>query len=145
MVKRVMEEDGLSDANMVHSADPTRLAELFGADAVLYVSIERWDAQYAVLTTTVTVDFNYVMKDGDTGVKIWETEQTIVYQPQSGGSGNLIADLVFAAVQAAATKANPNYLPLARQANYSAVVKTHHGLPAGPYRIKEYGLDTDRY
>lgn len=145
MVKRVMEEDGLADANMVHSADPTRLAELFGADSILYVSIERWDAQYAVLTTTVTVDFKYVLKDGDTGMILWKTDQRIIYQPQSGGSGNLFADLVISAVQAAVTKAKPNYLPLARQANYSAVVETHHGLPAGPYRSKEYQLDTNRF
>lgn len=145
MVKRVMEEDGLSDADMVHHADPTRLAELFGADCVLYISIERWDAQYAVLTTTVTVALNYTLKDGDTGQTIWATDQSIVYQPQSTSSGNIIADLVIAAVQAAATKAKPNYMPLARQANHHAVVETHHGLPAGPYRPKEYKLDRDRY
>jgi hypothetical protein len=55
LVKRLLEDDGLSDANIVHSADPTRLRELFGADAILYISIERWDARYAVLSTTVTV------------------------------------------------------------------------------------------
>ena len=44
LVKRVLEDDGLSDAVLVHSADPKRLAALFGADAVLYVTIERWDA-----------------------------------------------------------------------------------------------------
>ena len=145
MVKRVMEEDGLADADMVHHADPTRLAALFGADSVLYVSVERWDAQYAVLTTTVTVEFNYTLKDGHTGETIWETDQKIVYQPQSGGSGNIIADLIISAVQAAATKAKPNYMPLARQANGSAVVETHHGLPAGPYREQEYKLDTERF
>jgi len=145
MVKRVMEEDGLADADMVHSADPTRLAALFGADSVLYVSVERWDAQYAVLTTTVTIEFNYVLKDGHTGNTLWETDQKIVYQPQSGGSGNIFADLIIAAVQAAATKAKPNYMPLARQANGYAVVETHHGLPAGPYRVKEYQLDQERF
>ncbi len=145
MVKRVMEEDGLADADMVHHADPTRLAALFGADSVLYVSVERWDAKYAVLTTTVTVEFNYVLKDGHTGETLWQSAQRIVYQPQSGGSGNIIADLIISAVQAAATKAKPNYLPLARQANNYTVVETHHGLPAGPYRAKEYRKDTDRF
>ncbi len=145
MVKRVMEEDGLADADMVHSADPTRLAALFGADSVLYVSVERWDAQYAVFTTTVTVEFNYVLKDGHTGETLWQSDQKIVYQPQSGGSGNLIADLIISAVQAAATKAKPNYMPLARQANKHTVVETHHGLPAGPYRVKEYQLDMERF
>lgn len=145
MVKRVMEEDGLADADMVHSADPTQLAALFGADSVLYVSIQRWDAQYAVLSTTVTIDLDYTLKDGHTGETIWETDQKIVYQPQSGGSGNIIADLIISAVQAAATKAKPNYMPLARQANGSAVVETHHGLPAGPYRVDEYHLDQERF
>ncbi len=145
MVKRVMEADGLADADMVHSADPTRLAALFGADSVLYISVERWDAQYAVLTTTVTVEFSYVLKDGHTAETLWESDQRIVYQPQSGGSGNLIADLIISAVQAAATKAKPNYMPLARQANHHTVVETHHGLPAGPYRLKEYQLDMERF
>ena len=71
--------------------------------------------------------------------------QKIVYQPQNNSSGNAIVDLITAAVQAAATKAKPNYIPLARQANGKAVVKTHHGLPAGPYRVKEYKLDTARF
>ena len=145
MVKRVMEEDGLADADMVHSADPTRLASLFGADAVLYISIERWDAQYAVLSTTVTVEFDYTLKDGHTGQTLWQSAQRIVYQPQSGGSGNIIADLVVAAVQAAVTKAKPNYLPLARQANGNAVSRIHYGLPAGPYRPQEYRLDTEQF
>jgi len=145
MVKRVMEQDGLADADMVHSADPTRLASLFGADSVLYVSIERWDAQYAVLTTTVTVELSYVLKDGHTAGNLWKSSQKIVYQPQSNSSGNIFADLIVAAVQAAATKAKPNYMPLARQANGAAVVETHHGLPAGPYRVKEYQLDTDLF
>jgi len=145
MVKRVMEEDGLADADMVHAADPTRLAALFGADSVLYVSVERWDAQYAVLSTTVTVEFDYVLKDGHTGQTLWRSGQRIVYQPQAGGSGNIIADLIISVVQAAATKAKPNYLPLARQANKNAVVRTHHGLPAGPYRPKEYQKDIERF
>lgn len=145
MVKRVMEADGLSDADMVHHADPTRLAALFGADSVLYISIERWDAKYAVLSTSVTVEFYYQLKDGHTGQTLWESDQKIVYQPQGASSGNIIADLIISAVQAAATKARPNYLPLARQANAETVIETYHGLPAGPYRPLEYNLDQDRF
>ncbi|MBP9855619.1 MAG: DUF799 family lipoprotein, partial [Candidatus Omnitrophica bacterium] len=42
MIKRVLEDDGLSDANLVHDAPVEKLAALFGADAVLYVTIKRW-------------------------------------------------------------------------------------------------------
>jgi hypothetical protein len=62
IVKRLLEDDGPSDANVVHEADPRKLAEIFGADAMLYVTIERWDAKYLVLSTHVTVALTYVLK-----------------------------------------------------------------------------------
>src|ERR1039457_3429343 len=79
MVKSVMADDGLSDANLVHSGDPRRLGELFGADAVMYISIERWDARYVLLSTTVTVELNYSIKSGHTGQELWASHLLVVY------------------------------------------------------------------
>jgi hypothetical protein len=141
MVKRVLEDEGLSDPNLVHTADPARLCNLFGADSVLYVSIEAWTAQYMVFSTQVTVEFDYVMKDGKTGDTIWKEHKRVVYAPQQqSGGGSPLASLVAAAVQAAITKAAPNYMPLARQANAEVINTPGVGLPAGP-RHKEYGKD----
>jgi len=134
LVKRVLEDDGLSDADLVHSAPTSKLCDLFGADAVLYVSIERWDAQYMIVTTQVTVDLIYTIKDGKTGDTLWEDHQTMVYSPQSNqNSGSPMATLIVMAVQAAITKADPNYLPLAQQANAKAFTYPGHGIPPGPY------------
>lgn len=144
IVKRLLEDDGLSDANLVHEADPRRLAEIFGADAILYVTIERWDAKYLVLATRVTVEFTYVLKSGATGEELWRTTEHMAYQPQSSSSGNPLADLIAQAVTAAITKAAPNYMPLTRQANGFAVSRPHQGLPAGPYH-KEYKKDTSQF
>ena len=131
MVKSVLADDGLSDADLVHSGDPRRLGELFGADAVMYISIERWDARYVVLATTVTVELNYTLKSAHTGEMLWKNHQIVVYQPQQNSGG--IAGLVANAIAAAITKAAPNYMPLARQANGGAVNVKGTGLPAGPY------------
>jgi hypothetical protein len=144
LVKRLLEDDGLSDADLVHSADPTRLRELFGTDAILYISIERWDARYLVLSTTVTVEFKYILKSGKTGEVLWENSEMMVYTPQSQSSGNVLADLIAMAVTAAVTKAAPNYIPLAKQANKLAVTKRHRGLPAGPYDDK-YKKDAEQF
>ena len=134
LVKRVMEDDGLADADMVHSADPVVLASLFGADSVLYVSIERWDAKYAVFSTTVTVDFKYQLKSGTTGEELWATKQHMVYTPQNNNnSGSPLADLIAAAITAAIEKAAPNYIPLTQQANALALGSRYRGLPAGPF------------
>ncbi|AUN30050.1 DUF799 domain-containing protein [Niveispirillum cyanobacteriorum] len=134
MVKRFMEDEGLADANLVHSADPTRVANLFGADAVMFVSLEKWDSAYAVLATTTTVSLSYVLKHGKTGQTIWTDEVTLAYSPQAQNSGgNLLASLIAQAVIAAVERAKPSYLPLANQANSMALYAPGHGMPTGPY------------
>jgi hypothetical protein len=145
LVKNVMEEEGLSDANLVHSADPARLGELYGADSILYISIENWETTYAVLVATTTVSFEYILKSGKTGEEFWRETSTINYTPQSQSSGGgLVGLLVVMAINAAVQKAAPNYMPLARQANGTAVNTVGQGLPAGPYH-QSYEKDTDQF
>jgi len=134
VVKFLLENDGLSDAAMVHLADPRRLCSLFGADTVLYVTIDRWDARYMVLTTQVTVGFDYTIKGCKTGEVLWSHQQTFLYSPQNHSSGNPFGDLIVMAVTAAMTKAAPNYMPLARQANAMSFRYPGPGIPPGPYR-----------
>jgi hypothetical protein len=145
LVKRLLEDDGLADASMVHAADPVRLASLFGAEAVLYVTIQRWDAKYMLVSTQVTVQFTYLIKDGRSGETLWTGQRTSMYQSDSGGGQGGAASLIAAIVSAAVTKASPNYMPLARQANAQAMGEGAQGpgFPYGPYR-PEYGTDYPR-
>jgi hypothetical protein len=130
LVKRVLEDDGLSDASLVHGADPIRLAALFGADAVLYATIQRWEAKYVLVTTQVTVEFEWTLKDGKTGDTLWRDHKLLSYASDDAGGG-----LIGALVNAAITKAAPDYMRLARQASGAAVADpARGGFPAGPYR-----------
>jgi hypothetical protein len=144
LVKKVMSDDGLSDADMVHQNDPTVLGKMFGADSILYITIARWDSKYLVLNTTTTVELDYVLKSGTTGETLWKDHRHLAYSPKNNSSGNAIADLVVAAVQAAVEKAKPDYIPLARQANGLSVYLSGTGLPAGPYDVR-YQNDTAEY
>lgn len=136
MVKHVMEDDGLGDANLVHGSDTVKLAGLFGADAVLYVTIERWDSQYAVLSTVTTVELSYILKSGTTGEELWKRKERLAYDPSGQSSQGGLAGLIAKAVIAAMEKAKPNYIPLARQVNSSAFYREGQGWPAGPYDEK---------
>jgi hypothetical protein len=144
LVKRVLEDDGLADSNLVHQANPKRLGELFGVDTILYITIHKWDAKYAVIATSVEVEFTYSLKSGKTGEEIWKSKEAMTYSPQSRSSGNPIADLLAMAITAGMTKAAPNYIPLAQQANGHAVLRLHQGLPAGPYHA-EHGKDQSSF
>lgn len=130
--KTVLEQEGFYDGDQVHKQPPETLARLFGADAVLFVTINRWDAQYAILATTVTVDFDYrlVAKDG---TELWKANKKMQYTPQNNSTGNPIADLVASAVTAALQRAKPNYMPLAQMANVQVLTAEPTAIPNGPY------------
>lgn len=100
---------------------------------MLYVIINQWDAKYMILSTSVTVDLSYVIKSGESGETLWEHQQKMVYVPQNNSSGNPFVDLIVMAVNAAVTKAAPNYVPLARQANAATFKFPGPGVPLGPY------------
>ena len=131
--KVILEREGLYEGEQIKDVPAARLASMFGADAILYVHIRRWDAQYLVFSTTVTVNFDYRMVDRD-GNEIWKTTQAMTYAPQQNqSSGNAIADLIAAGITAAITRAAPNYMPLTQQANDMALVSGPDALPPGPY------------
>lgn len=133
MVKRILDDEGLSDAGLVHQADASRFAPLFGCDAVMFVEISRWDSQYLVISTSTNVEFHYTLKSCDTGATLWSDTQSMSYSPQASNSGNPLADLIAQAVVSALEKAKPNYMPLTQQANLIATHTIGQGLPAGPY------------
>lgn len=131
--KFVLEQEGFYEGERIHEQPPQTLAQLFGADAVLYVTINRWDAQFALLTTTVTVDFDYRMVSKD-GTEIWSEKKQLRYQPQNQNSGGSpLVSLISAVVNAAVTRAAPNFIPLTQQANQQAFILGPNALPDGPY------------
>ena len=131
-VKTVLEQEGLYEGEAIKGLGSETLADWFGADSVLYVEIDQWDAQYAVLSTTVTVDINYMLDDREVN-RIWDEDVTMRYTPQQSSSGNPLADLIGAAIVAGLTRSAPNYIPLMQQANNAAFVSGDRALPNGPY------------
>lgn len=135
--KFVLEQEGFYEGEQIHNQPPEVLARMFGADAVLYVTINRWDAQYLVLAATVTVEFDYRMVTKD-GVEIWKANQKMQYTPQNTNTGSALGNLIAMAITAAMTRAAPNYLPLTQQANQQVFVLGPNAIPNGPYRkVKE--------
>jgi hypothetical protein len=130
--KFVLEQEGFYEGEQIHKQAPEVLARLFGSDAILYVTINRWDARYTVLTTVVTVQFDYRMVAKD-GTEIWKAQQSMQYSPQNTSTGHPLANLLVAAINAAVTRAAPNYLPLTQQANQQVFILGPTAIPNGPY------------
>ena len=140
----LLKDIGLSEAGHIHQLPPSRFLDLFGADAVLFVTIEDWSTKYILISSSVVVDMKYELKDTRTGLSLWQGEQQVVHNSDAGGGGGgLIAGLIVMAVQAAITAITVDYMPLARQAN-QMVFLPPKGLPAGPYN-PEYKTDQSKF
>jgi hypothetical protein len=132
----VFQDLGLVEAGHIHQLPSERFFELFGADAVLFVTIKDWSTKYLILVSSVTVEMEYVLKDTKTGIVLWENNQ--IFQ-QSSQLGNPISMVISAAINAMIT----DYLPLARQANL-IVFRPPDGLPAGSYH-PDFMKDQDKF
>lgn len=138
----ILRDFGLTEAGHIQQLPTQRFFDLFGADAVLMVTIKDWSSKYLVLASSVVVSMDYVLKDTKTGTVLWQKTETVAHQSGSGGGGG-IAGLIVMAVDAAVNAAFTDYLPLARQAN-NQVFLPSWGLPAGPYH-PDYGKDQDKF
>lgn len=131
-IKTLLEYEGLYEPAEIHNQPPEQLAQLFKADAILYVTIHEWTSKYLLFSTTTQVDFEYRIVNAD-GAELWSARKMLQYTPESSSSGNPMADLIVAAVSAAVERAAPNYLPLTRQAHQQVFNGYKTGLPPGPY------------
>lgn len=129
--KYILEQEGLYEGDRIVNMPVPTLAKMFGADAILYVTINRWDAQYMIISTTVTVEFDYKLVAAD-GTVIWNENKKMTYTPQNNQGGGL-GGLVAAAISAAMTRAAPNYIPLAQSAHQQVFLMGPNQLPDGPY------------
>jgi len=137
--KFVLEQEGFYEGERIHQQPPETLAKLFGSDSVLYVTINQWDAKFVLFTTVVTVAFDYRLVNKD-GAEIWKESVRMQYQPQNNNnSASPMAALIGAVINAAITRAAPNYMPLTQQANQLAFILGPNALPDGPYRAAVAG------
>lgn len=126
LTKDVLMDMGLSDEGVLKEAPIQRFKDVFGADAVLYITIKQWVTTYLVISSSVTVEANYKLVDTNTEDVLWERTELVVQQ--SSGS-SLLEIALSAALNAMLT----DYRPLARQTNLQVLSKPSAGLPAGPY------------
>ena len=129
----IFAQEGILDEGLAWEVEPGRLAEYFGADAALYVTIREWDTSYLVITSSVTVAIDYRLVDCRTGSTIWERHARQTVSSRSHGAqpglAGLVVVLVANAIDAAVTAAATDYVPLASKANHDAFGK----LPPGIY------------
>jgi len=129
IVNDLLQQEGLYDTETILDAPLEKFKEYFGADAVLYMTIEEWDTQYLITSGSVTVKAKSELKSTSSGETIWFYDDKISVNTtsSSGGTGlfGLLTDLAITAIQTATT----DYVPIARDVNKNIFL----ALPDGKY------------
>ncbi len=130
-VSDVLKQEGLSDTETMMNIPPQKFREFFGADAVMYISILKWNTNYLLVAGSVTVQIECELKSSISGESLWYYNEemevnTTGEQNKQGGLAGVLLQAVETAVKTAAT----DYVPIARNVN----TKIFLTLPYGKYR-----------
>lgn len=123
----LLKQEGFYDSKMLFSVTPKKYKEYFGADAVLYIRLIKWDKSYYVVGGNVTVSVDFQLVSTVTGEALWQYNGTIVLDTGSSGGNNGLAGLFVALVATAIKTATADYLPLAKKANIQAITSMPYG------------------
>lgn len=131
VVDQFLKENGMPTAGEMHQIPLNKVHEIIGADAVLFTTLVQYGTKYQVLNSTTVVNVQGRLVDTRTGITLWEGVG--VAQENSGGSGNLIADMVAAAITQAVNSSTDSAHDVSRTANANLLQLKGRGILYGPY------------
>lgn len=108
VVSEMLKLEGLYDTEMMVNLPPQKFKQYFGADAVMYIRIIKWDTSYFVIGGKVTVSVLFLLKSTNTGEDLWKYEGTVVVNTagdsgSGGGLAGLLAQVITTAIKTATT------------------------------------------
>jgi hypothetical protein len=130
VVDQFMKENGLPTAGEMQGVSLNKIGEVFGADAVLYITLKQYGSKYQIITSTTIVTAEGKLVDVKTGLTLWEGTANV---QQSSSSGNAIADLIVAAVDQVINSSTDQAHYMSSQVNAQLLMTKDHGLLDGPY------------
>lgn len=129
LTSEILKQEGIYDSELVYDMPLDKFHEYFGADAILFTQIKKWDTSYAVIASSLTVSIDAEIKSTKTSETLWKYNGTVVVDLSGGDSGGGLVGLIAKAIVTAVNTAAADYTTYARQANGRFIVT----VPVGPY------------
>jgi hypothetical protein len=138
LADQLLKENGLPTPGEMHQAPLSKLRKVFGADAVLYITLREYGTKYQILSSVTRVTAQVRLVDATTETVLWES--VLSAQDDGGGNnsgGGLVGALINAAVRQAINSSTDHGRQVSRSANRQLTFE-NRGLLYGPYHPK-YG------
>lgn len=131
VIDQFLKENGMPGPGEMHQIPPQKFHEILVADAVMYTTLTEYGSKYQLINSRTVVSASAKLIDTRTGTLLWEGDATV--EENSGGSGNVLADLFAAAVTQAINSSTDAAHALCPEANELLFTPENYGLLFGPY------------
>jgi hypothetical protein len=141
LVDQTFKENGLTQPADMHQAPVQKLAEIFGADAALYITVEKYGAVYTVINSAVVVTANAKLVDLKTGVTIWNGQASASSEEGNNqNNGGLLGALIAGIIKQAINNAGDRGRDISAVASQRLLSARPNGILYGP-RSAKFGKD----
>lgn len=131
VVDELLKQNGCPTPGEMHRVPLAKLREVFGADAVLYLTVKQWGTAYRVIDSVTTVTVEGRLVDAATGTQIWSGTSSVI-DSSAQGQRDLISMLVTAvATQVVSAAGDPSH-DIAPAVSLDLTSNADHGLLLGP-------------
>ncbi len=134
VVDQFLKENGMPTPGEMHQIPLDKVRDIVGADSVMFITLNQYGSKFQLLSSVTTVSASAKLIDTRTGTMLWDGQATLQQSPDS--SGNLLADVITAAIsQAINSKTDPAHA-VSRAVNVQLFTAEGRGLLLGPYHPK---------
>lgn len=127
LVNEILKNEGMYDTELMVNVPPEKFKQHFGADAVMFIKINKWDTSYYVIGGNVTVGVECLLKSTNTGAELWKYQGLVKVDTTGERRVEGLLGLAFQIIETAVKTAMTDYVPIARQANYMTLISMPHG------------------
>lgn len=126
LTKEFFKSNGLTEAFEIQNLPLNKLHDVFGADAVLYLTINQFGSKYQVIQSVTTVTLSGKLLDSKTGDTLWAGAASAMQQSGGSGLGAIIGALISQVIDSATNRSHT----LSVQAGFDLI---------SPHRIDKQG------
>lgn len=99
LVSETFKQNGLSHPADIHQVGIDKLREIFGSDAILYITVKEYGTKYQVIKSVTTVSANAILVDARTGKELWRGYAKASDDEQkNNNNGGLLSALINAVI-----------------------------------------------
>lgn len=133
VMRHTFRENGLESAEEIHQVDLKKLHDIFGADAVLYITVQEYGTSYRVISSNTTVSVQARLVDGRTGKELWHGSAYASNQEGKSNNQGLLGALISSAIEQISASINDASYDMAGIAAHRLLsARVHNGILYGP-------------